>query len=83
MHNIKLTTLISFLNVQCITVKYFQDFPGGLVAKNPCCNAGPVASTLGWGAKSPYAMERLSPPATVTEAPVPWSPHTLEAEHRN
>ena len=45
-------------------------FAGGIVVKNPPLNAGDMALVLGWGTRSPHAMGRLTPHATVTNEPM-------------
>ena len=44
-------------------IKYIKirDFSGGLVVKNPPCNAGDMSSISGRGTKIPHAIEQLSP----------------------
>ena len=32
-----------------------QDFPGGLLVKNPLCSAGDMGLIPGWGTKIPHA----------------------------
>ena len=49
------------LKLQC------QDFPGGLVVKNPFCNAGDASSIPGQGTKIPHARGQLSLYTTTTE----------------
>ena len=39
-----------------------EGLPGDPVVKNPPCNVGDAGSTLGWGTKSPHAMEQLISP---------------------
>ena len=46
------------------------DFSGGPMVKNPPLNAGDMALVLGWGTRSPHAMGRLTPHATVTNEPM-------------
>ena len=60
-------TLVSSLRNHWPSLFYFQylencwDFPGGLVVKNPPCNAGDVCLIPRPGTKIPCAAEKLSP----------------------
>ena len=45
-----------------------MDFPGGLVVKNPPCNAGGVGLILGGGTKIPHAAGQLSPCTPTTKS---------------
>ena len=44
-----------------------RDFPGSPVVKNPPCNAGDVGSISERGAKTPHALEQLTPCAATIE----------------
>ena len=57
------------LKLQC------QDFPGGLVVKNPFCNAGDASSIPGQGTKIPHARGQLSPRHNYRACAL-CSPHT-------
>ena len=41
-----------------------RDSPGGLVVKNPPCNAGDVSSIPGQGTKIPHAIQQLIKPTS-------------------
>ena len=43
-------------------------FPGGLVVKNPLCNAGDPGSSPGQGTKIPEATEQLSLHSTTAKS---------------
>lgn len=38
-----------------------RNLPGGLVIKNPLCDAGDLISIPGWGTKTQHDLEQLSP----------------------
>ena len=48
-----------------------MDFPGGLVVKNPPCNAGDTGSIPGRRAKIPHVAGQLSPHTATAEARAP------------
>ena len=52
-----------------MNLKIRGDFPGGLVIKNPSCNAGDTGSIPGQGSKIPHSTGQLSP-CTATAEPI-------------
>ena len=64
--------------------RYFRDFPGGPVAKNPPCNAAVTGSIPGQGTKISHAMEQLSLRVATTETVCQsLSTTTRESVHLN
>ena len=47
--------------------RFFWDFAGSPVVKNPHSSAEHVGSIPGWRTKIPRALEQLGPPTTTTE----------------
>ena len=62
-----LATAFMWTNIIILLSQMWRDFTGGLLVRNPPLNAGDVGSILGWGAKIPHAVRRLSLCTTTRE----------------
>ena len=49
------------------TLSASQDFPGGLVVKNPPSNSGHMGSIPGWGTQIPQVAMKILPSTTKTQ----------------